>query len=80
MDEQGISAFSNPSNSTYPFTDDEWLTAINSERYKVQDERVSSETFEIIIDRLEKEWFDLVSELFIVHQKLVLNTKSPFSR
>ncbi|KAG8744989.1 nuA3 HAT complex component nto1 [Ceratobasidium sp. 414] len=43
--------------------DDEWLNAINAERYHNQDERVSSETFEIIIDRLEKEWFDLMKRM-----------------
>ncbi|KAG9102958.1 nuA3 HAT complex component nto1 [Ceratobasidium sp. 370] len=43
--------------------DDEWLNAINAERYHDQDERVSSETFEIIIDRLEKEWFDLMKRI-----------------
>ncbi|KAG8699729.1 nuA3 HAT complex component nto1 [Ceratobasidium sp. 395] len=43
--------------------DDEWLNAINAERYRDQDERVSSETFEIIIDRLEKEWFNLMKRI-----------------
>ncbi|QRV73943.1 NuA3 HAT complex component NTO1 [Ceratobasidium sp. AG-Ba] len=43
--------------------DDEWLNAMNLERTKDQDERVSSETFEIIVDRLEKEWYDLMKRV-----------------
>lgn len=41
--------------------DQEWLDAANTERKKDQGERISQELFEIIMDRLEKEWFDLVS-------------------
>ena len=41
--------------------DQEWLDAVNAERKKEQIDMVSCETFEIIMDRLEKEWFDLVS-------------------
>jgi len=33
---------------------------MNAERKKEQSDRVSYETFEIIMDRLEKDWFDLV--------------------
>ncbi|CAE6377360.1 unnamed protein product [Rhizoctonia solani] len=43
--------------------DEEWLKEINSERYKEQSERISHETFEIIIDRLEKEWFELMKRV-----------------
>ncbi|KDN47075.1 hypothetical protein RSAG8_03852, partial [Rhizoctonia solani AG-8 WAC10335] len=43
--------------------DEEWLKEINSERYKEQSERISAETFEIIIDRLEKEWFELMKRV-----------------
>ena len=43
-------------------TDQEWLDAMNAERRKEQVDQVSYETFEIIMDRLEKEWFDLVSQ------------------
>ncbi|ELU43416.1 bromodomain-containing protein [Rhizoctonia solani AG-1 IA] len=43
--------------------DEEWLKEINSERYKEQSERISPETFEIIIDRLEKEWFELMKRV-----------------
>lgn len=40
--------------------DQEWLDSVNGERKKEQIDMVSCETFEIIMDRLEKEWFDLV--------------------
>ncbi|KAH7335459.1 hypothetical protein B0J17DRAFT_670266 [Rhizoctonia solani] len=43
--------------------DEEWLKELNSERYKEQSERISAETFEIIIDRLEKEWFELMKRI-----------------
>lgn len=33
---------------------------MNAERRKEQLDQVSYETFEIIMDRLEKEWFELV--------------------
>lgn len=45
--------------------DQEWLDSVNAERKKEQIDMVSCETFEIIMDRLEKEWFDLV-HLFLV--------------
>ena len=47
------------------FQDKEWLDALNAERKKEQLNLVSYETFEIIMDRLEKEWFDLVRLSFI---------------
>ena len=37
------------------------LNVVNSERWNDQLNKVSYKTFEIIIDRLEKGWFDLVS-------------------
>ena len=40
--------------------DQEWLEVVNAERKSQQLDKVSYETFEIIMDRLEKEWFDLV--------------------
>ena len=43
--------------------DQEWVDALNGERKAQQLDKVSYETFEIIMDRLEKEWFDLVSLL-----------------
>ncbi|OSD04925.1 hypothetical protein PYCCODRAFT_1407209 [Trametes coccinea BRFM310] len=39
--------------------DQEWLDAVNQERKAQQLDKISYETFEIIMDRLEKEWFDL---------------------
>lgn len=40
--------------------DAEWLDLYNAERAKTGEEPVPPEVFEIIMDRLEKEWFDLV--------------------
>ena len=45
---------------THSFTDQEWLDSVNAERRNANYDKVSYETFEIIMDRLEKEWFDLV--------------------
>ena len=41
-------------------SDKEWLNTLNVERKKEQLDKVSYEAFEIVMDRLEKEWFDLV--------------------
>lgn len=41
--------------------DQEWLDALNTDRKRDQLDIISYEVFEVIIDRLEKEWFDLVS-------------------
>lgn len=43
--------------------DQEWLDAINVERKKDQLNLVTYETFEIIMDRLEKEYFDLTKNI-----------------
>lgn len=43
--------------------DQEWLDDLNRERKKEQSDPISYELFEIVMDRFEKEWFDLVSEL-----------------
>ena len=40
--------------------DQEWLDRINVERRKEGIDTVTYEFFEVIMDRLEKEWFDLV--------------------
>lgn len=40
--------------------DQEWLDLINEDRKRAQVGSVSSEIFEIMMDRLEKEWFELV--------------------
>ncbi|KAH8110728.1 hypothetical protein DFH11DRAFT_1618277 [Phellopilus nigrolimitatus] len=43
--------------------DQEWLDAVNNERRADQLNKVSYEAFEIIMDRLEKEWFDLTKNI-----------------
>ncbi|UZJ54898.1 hypothetical protein CBS101457_004218 [Exobasidium rhododendri] len=43
--------------------DQEWLDALNVERRRDQMDTISYEVFEIIIDRLEKEWFDLMKRI-----------------
>ncbi|GAK67398.1 bromodomain and PHD finger-containing protein 3 isoform X5 [Moesziomyces antarcticus] len=43
--------------------DQEWLDALNQERRKDGLDTISYETFEIILDQLEKEWFDLMTRV-----------------
>ncbi|KAI0726340.1 PHD-zinc-finger like domain-containing protein [Fomitopsis betulina] len=43
--------------------DQEWLNTVNAERKKENQGAVSYELFEIIMDRLEKEWFDLTKNI-----------------
>ncbi|KAG2075522.1 hypothetical protein BDR04DRAFT_1091014 [Suillus decipiens] len=43
--------------------DQEWLDSVNVERKKDQLNAVTYETFEIIMDRLEKEYFDLTKNI-----------------
>jgi NuA3 HAT complex component NTO1 len=43
--------------------DREWLDAVNGERGQVGLDRMSYELFEIVMDKLEKEWFNLVSRV-----------------
>jgi NuA3 HAT complex component NTO1 len=43
--------------------DEEWLNAVNEDRKKNQLDRIDPELFEIMMDRLEKEWFDLTKNL-----------------
>ncbi|TFK34042.1 hypothetical protein BDQ12DRAFT_690301 [Crucibulum laeve] len=43
--------------------DQEWLDAVNVERKKHGMDLASYEMFEIIMDRLEKEWFDLTKNI-----------------
>ncbi|KAG1774169.1 hypothetical protein EV702DRAFT_1127317 [Suillus placidus] len=43
--------------------DQEWLDAVNVERKKDQLNVVAYETFEIVMDRLEKEYFDLTKNI-----------------
>ncbi|TFY73186.1 hypothetical protein EWM64_g10827 [Hericium alpestre] len=43
--------------------DQEWVDAINAERKAQGLDRITYEAFEIIIDRLEKEWFELTKNI-----------------
>ncbi|ESK83279.1 bromodomain and phd finger-containing protein 3 [Moniliophthora roreri MCA 2997] len=43
--------------------DKEWLDSLNAERKKDQVDKISYELFEIVMDRLEKEWFDLTKNI-----------------
>ncbi|SPO30428.1 related to Peregrin (Bromodomain and PHD finger-containing protein 1) [Ustilago trichophora] len=43
--------------------DQEWLDALNHDRRKEGLDTISYETFEIILDQLEKEWFDLMKRV-----------------
>lgn len=38
-----------------------WLDMVNSERKRENHSAISYEVFEIVMDKIEKEWFDLVS-------------------
>jgi NuA3 HAT complex component NTO1 len=63
MDEQGewkTSAFSEFGSFAH-VADQAWLDIINAERAKESSGSITYETFEILIDKLEKEWFELVS-------------------
>lgn len=54
--------------------DQEWLDSLNTDRRREQMDTVSYEVFEIIIDRLEKEWFDLMQ---LVPQKPMMPSVGP---
>ncbi|KIY51905.1 hypothetical protein FISHEDRAFT_70399 [Fistulina hepatica ATCC 64428] len=43
--------------------DKEWLDALNAERKKEQLDKATYELFEIVMDRLEKEWFELTRNI-----------------
>ncbi|KAJ7027919.1 bromodomain and PHD finger-containing protein 3 [Mycena alexandri] len=43
--------------------DQEWLDAVNAERKKEQLDKVTYEVFEVVMDRLEKEWFNLTKHI-----------------
>ncbi|GAA99462.1 uncharacterized protein L969DRAFT_401863 [Mixia osmundae IAM 14324] len=43
--------------------DEQWLEQLNKERRKSGDDPVSCEYFEVVMDRLEKEWFDLTKRI-----------------
>ena len=53
--------------------DQEWLDAVNVERKKDQINLVTYETFEIIMDRLEKEYFDLVRRV----SRMLVSSRHP---
>ena len=46
-----------------PDADQAWLAQVNAERRKEQLDVISCEAFEIVVDRLEKEWFALVKRI-----------------
>lgn len=48
--------------------DQQWLDAMNQDRVRERQPRASYEIFEVIMDRLEKEWFELVRILAIPHR------------
>lgn len=60
MDEQGRRPVIATGQNTYR-PDQAWLDVINEERRKEQSGPITYETFEILMDKLEKEWFELVS-------------------
>jgi NuA3 HAT complex component NTO1 len=59
MDEQGESRYLGVIGISWSL-DQEWLDSVNAERQKEQSGPISYEVFEIIMDKLEKEWFNLV--------------------
>lgn len=61
MDEQGQLMCPLSQGRELNDADQEWLDAVNAERQKEQMGAISYEIFEIIMDKLEKEWFNLVS-------------------
>jgi NuA3 HAT complex component NTO1 len=40
-----------------------WLQAYNQIRHKDKQKAIDYDTFEFVMDRLEKEWFELVSSI-----------------
>ncbi|KAF5379335.1 hypothetical protein D9757_007638 [Collybiopsis confluens] len=64
-----ISGILSPSNQSWPgrssmtWMSKEWLDNLNNERRKEQVDKITYEVFEIIMDRLEKEWFDLTKNI-----------------
>jgi hypothetical protein len=65
MDEQGTLALTLAlTHLLMMSTDDEWLKLVNAERKAQTLDTVSLEAFEIIMDRVEKEYFALVSSTF----------------
>ena len=79
MDEQGkqVSLASDLVSSSVlnclSIADREWVDLVNAERQRQQLDRLSYELFEVIMDKLEKEWFDLVRK--IADERLGLCTR-----
>ena len=79
MDEQGkqVSLASDLVSSSVlnclSIADLEWVDLVNAERQRQQLDRLSYELFEVIMDKLEKEWFDLVRK--IADERLGLCTR-----
>lgn len=46
------------------------MESVNADRRKEQLDKVSYEVFEIVMDKLEKEWFDLVRRTFMYFSNL----------
>lgn len=68
MDEQGelqrTSTAPTPNRAdatTLALADKLWLDMVNAERKREGHAAISYEVFEIVMDKIEKEWFDLVS-------------------
>ncbi|CAK5267199.1 unnamed protein product [Mycena citricolor] len=59
MDEQGGPGWCIRELESHRATDEEWLNAVNAERRSEQMDRITCEVFEVVMDRLEKEWFNL---------------------
>lgn len=57
--------------------DKEWLDAVNIERKRDQLDAVTYSSFEVIMDRLEKEWFDLVSGFSVAFSYCLILKLSP---
>jgi hypothetical protein len=57
-------------------SDQEWLDNVNIERRKDQSGAISYEAFEIIMDKLEKEWFDLVSLALRLSKGVLITLRS----
>jgi hypothetical protein len=66
MDEQGALPNARIMLAAHSLADDEWLKMLNADRQGVANV-ITPELFEVVMDRLEKEWFTLVrSSKFIL--------------
>jgi len=60
--------------------DQEWLDDLNRERKREQSDQISYELFEIVMDRFEKEWFDLVSSSLSFSSRVSPSSRRLFAR